>query len=273
MKRAVRAAAFPLVLAVMLAAGSCAGRGGPRVERGEVEVQVANVGFDQDSGAHYVVLEEQAGKRSLPIQVGEDEARAILFELHGIKPERPLTYELLREVIEKTGNQVDRVVIAEVHDQVYYAKIVLDRGRYRIDSRPSDAIALAMGANAPIYVADKLFQTTSGPVARVPAASAMTISGLGLTVQQLTPELARYFSVDPASGVLIADLEPQAVREGLERGDILLEVASKPVRTPQQFGQAVAQLKKGSEVVLTVRRGTTVTSITLKPIVAPGNNP
>jgi uncharacterized protein len=235
-----------------------------QTERGQVRVQVANIGLDQETGAHYVVLEDRPGKRALPIMIGEDEARAIMLELRRITPERPLTYELLRNVIQQTGNHVDRVVIGEVRDQVYYAKIYLDRGRYRIDSRPSDAISLAVGADAPIYVADKLFSVPQ----LSPEISALinTANGLGVTVQELTPALAQYFGVGANSGVVVADLRPTAAESGIERGDIITEIGGQRVRTPDEFSHnaSVASAGGNSKVTLTVRRGDTKRAVTIE---------
>lgn len=245
-----------------LTATSCARGGRAGVGRDEVRVQVANVGPDQSSGAYYVLLADEAGKRTLPILVGENEALAISLQLKGVKTARPLTYQLLRNVIEQTGNRVDRVVINDVRDQVYYAKIYLNQGKYSIDSRPSDAIALAMGANAPIYVADKLFEVSNLPGGGVTAAG--TASGLGVTVQELSPELALYFQVQPGSGLLVADVAEAAAKSGLARGDIVTEVESQPVRTLADFKQRITQVKQSS-VTLTVRRGNEMRAITIMP--------
>ena len=159
----LRKLTWPLLLAAIAAFPACHHRLGIRTN--QVRVEVVTVGFDHDSGTPFVLLEEKAGKRQLPISIGENEARAIMLELHGISPQRPLTSDLLRSVIEKTGNRVDRVVIDDMREQTYYADIYLSGGRYRIDSRPSDAIALALGMKAPIFVAVKLFESA-------PAASA-----------------------------------------------------------------------------------------------------
>ena len=117
-----RKAALPIrtvwILIAAMAAAACADHG-VQSDRSEIPVKVANVGFDQESGAHFVLLEDQAGKRTLPIMIGDDEARAIMFELRGIKPPRPLTYELLRNVIEQTGNRDDRIVNGQMRDEVY----------------------------------------------------------------------------------------------------------------------------------------------------------
>jgi len=216
-----------------------------------VRVKVANVGFDQESGTHFVLLADQAGIRTLPILIGDDEARAIMFELRGVKPPRPLTYELLRDVIEQTGNRVDRIVIGQVRDEVYYAKIYLDGGRYKVDSRPSDAIALALGAKAPIFVSDNLFAAGTPQ----PAPAVRTAKGFGMTVQELTPELADYFGVPARSGVLVAEVGVNAARAGLLRGDIITQVEGREARTPAEFEQGVAAAGDSSEVALTVRRG------------------
>ncbi len=126
-----------------------------------VEVEVMRVAFDPAAGSPVVILREKAGSRLLPIWIGEPEAQAILLKLHGIAPPRPLTSDLLKEALEVTGNRVDRVVINDLREQTFYAKIYLDHARYQLDSRPSDAIALALACKAPIYVVPKLFSLGS----------------------------------------------------------------------------------------------------------------
>src|SRR6202167_4666783 len=153
-----------LLLAAVVAACSC-GRSSnnsstaAKVSPDEVRVQVARVGFDDDTGSNYVLLLDETRKRVLPIMIGESEATAILLSLHGIKPERPFTHDLIRSIIGQTGNRVDRIVIEDMREEIYYATIYMDGGRYSIDSRPSDAIALAMNMNVPMYVNDKLFES------------------------------------------------------------------------------------------------------------------
>lgn len=230
-----------------------------------VEVKVVNVGFDEDDGTHYVMLREKSGTRTLPILIGDDEARAIMLELRGVKPERPLTYELLRRVIEQTGNRVDRVVIDDMHDQVYYAKIYLDHGRYVIDSRPSDAIALALGASSPIFVAQNLLQSAVQPLLGA-APPIKTGYAFGVTVQELTPALAEYFGVDPQSGVVVADLGPSAGKAGLQRGDIITNVEGHEIRSPEEFTAIAKQTGANSaSVTLTVQRGQKTQQFTFAP--------
>jgi bifunctional DNase/RNase len=232
----------------------------------QVRVDVTDVAYDHSTGTHYLVLEEKSGRRVLPIAIGDEEARAIMFELRGIKPPRPLTYQLLLNLIDQTGSRVERVVIGDVQDEIYYAKVYLDRGRYSLDSRPSDAIAVAIGANAPIFVADKLLQTAT---AEAKAPPIDTVEGLGMTIQQLTPDLAQYFRVRADSGVLVADIAGNAKRAGVQRGDIVTQIEGKPVTTLDDFSHAAETALAGSDskVALTImrRNSTRLVTLTLRP--------
>ncbi len=265
---AARRICLPFLL-IVVAACACARSGATSSASdsgvGEVRVEVTGVGIDQDSGAHYVLLQDRDGDRGVPILIGDNEAEAITLQMHGLRPPRPLTQDLLRNVIEQTGNHVDRVVITEMRNEVYLAKIVLDGGRHKVDSRPSDAVALALGTHAPIYVNEKLLTASSqlGSVAR--SAVPETQRGLGIAVQELTPTLARYFEVPPKSAVLVDEVGPSATQAGMKRGDLLTSIDGRPVAGVADFDREVATLKNGQPVVLEVRRGTTEQSITLKP--------
>jgi bifunctional DNase/RNase len=102
-----------------------------------------------------VLLREADGERYLPIWIGAVEATAIAFAQQGVVPPRPLTHDLLKNVLESTGNALTEVRITEMTDGVFYAQLVLDSG-VEIDSRPSDSIALAMRTGARIVCSDVL---------------------------------------------------------------------------------------------------------------------
>ncbi|MGH7913850.1 MAG: bifunctional nuclease domain-containing protein, partial [Candidatus Binataceae bacterium] len=258
-------AAAALAAMLVLFSG-CARHGGNNdLSRDQVRVEVANVGFDNDSGAHYVLLEDLSRTRVLQILIGDEEARTIMLEMHGIKPDRPLTHDLLRDLIEQTGNHVDRVVITSVHNQIYYADIYLDRARLRLDSRPSDAIALAMGTGAPIFVADGLFQSTSALQHEAPASKNLpaTITAQDIVVQNLSPSLARYFTVPPLSGVLVADVSGLAARAGLMCGDIVTAVDKHPVHNTSDFVMALVGFRD-PYVSFSVMRGRQKRMITIE---------
>lgn len=115
------------------------------------------------SGSYALLLKEIDGNRRLPIIIGHFEAQAIATELEGLKPPRPLTHDLAKSIIDNLGATIVEVVITELRDNTFFAKIVLDISGLtnEIDSRPSDAIALAVRADAPIYISEIVMQEAS----------------------------------------------------------------------------------------------------------------
>jgi len=114
-------------------------------------------------GAFALLLKEVDGNRRLPIMIGHFEAQAIGLELEGSKPPRPLTHDLLKIVIDELGGSVTEIIINELYNNTFYAKIIIELATLtnEIDARPSDAIALALRADAPIYVADTVMDSAS----------------------------------------------------------------------------------------------------------------
>jgi len=111
-------------------------------------------------GAYAILLKEINGVRRLPIIIGAFEAQAIALEIEGIKPPRPLTHDLIKQVIDNLGATVMEIIVDELRENTFYAKIILEVSALtnEIDSRPSDAIALAVRTQAPIYVAESVMQ-------------------------------------------------------------------------------------------------------------------
>jgi bifunctional DNase/RNase len=107
-------------------------------------------------GAYAILLKEIDGKKRLPIIIGAFEAQAIALEIEGIKPPRPLTHDLLKQLTDSLGATVLEIIIDELKDNTFYAKIILEVSGFsqELDARPSDAIALAVRTQAPIYVAE-----------------------------------------------------------------------------------------------------------------------
>ena len=231
-----------MVLAAVLTACSCArhpesqSSSGAAAEVGpdEVAVKVTAVGFDDMTQAHYVMLTSADRAHQLPILIGDGEADAILRALHGIKAERPMTLDLMKSIIETNGNQVDCVSIFDIRDEVYYATIYMNGGKTKIDSRPSDAIALAANTGAPIFVASKLFEEKPPPGLGAKY-EPRTVTAMGITVEELTPALAEYFHA--SRGVLVADVDQGAARNGVERGDIIMQIGTHPVAGPSEFAK------------------------------------
>ncbi len=114
-------------------------------------------------GAYAILLKEIEGARRLPIIIGAFEAQAIALEMEGIKPPRPLTHDLLKTLVDNLGANVVEIIVNELKENTFYAKIVLEASGLtnEIDARPSDAIALAVRTYAPIYVNETVMSTAA----------------------------------------------------------------------------------------------------------------
>ncbi|HLG64516.1 MAG TPA: bifunctional nuclease family protein [Ktedonosporobacter sp.] len=125
-----------------------------------VEMTVESVRINLATQQRVVILKATKQERYLLIWIAQAEAYAIAVELQGTTSPRPLTHDLLKNVISELGAKIVSIVISDLIDEVYYARIVLDvAGRYiEVDSRPSDAIALAVRAKIPIYVEDAVLE-------------------------------------------------------------------------------------------------------------------
>jgi len=124
-----------------------------------LKATVENLGVDPNTGGVVVLLRAENGKL-LPIWIGALEGQNIAIALSGEKPPRPLTPDLLLSVLEVLGGKLERVEITELKDNTFYARLIINaRGmEYEIDARPSDAIALALRAGAPILVDEGLLE-------------------------------------------------------------------------------------------------------------------
>jgi uncharacterized protein len=119
------------------------------------EVEVVGVRVEVPSNQPIVLLREASGERYLPIWIGAVEATAIAFAQQGVVPPRPLTHDLLKDVLEATGNDLTEVRITEVNDGIFYAILVLDSG-VEVSARPSDSIALALRTGSRIVCAEEI---------------------------------------------------------------------------------------------------------------------
>ncbi|MGI6557460.1 MAG: bifunctional nuclease family protein [Limnochordia bacterium] len=123
-----------------------------------VRMKVKVVGIDQHTMMPVVVITDAEERGFIPILIGPAEANAITIQMEGIKPPRPITHDLLKNILDGFGAKVSRVVITELKDETYYARIYLKtaKGEIDIDARPSDAIALALRTDAPIFISEEV---------------------------------------------------------------------------------------------------------------------
>jgi bifunctional DNase/RNase len=129
----------------------------------QIEVKIRGLMMDPNSGTPIIILKDVNSETLLPIWVGAYEANAIALEIEKIAPQRPLTHDLLRNLIVEMGAEVTRIVITELKDNTFYASIemVKNSGEHvAIDSRPSDAIALALRVDSPIYVNEEVIRAS-----------------------------------------------------------------------------------------------------------------
>src|SRR5437868_8162561 len=147
------------------------------------EMVIYGVSFDLVGKQPIVLLKTADGNRFLPIWIGHPEAAAILMKLQGASTPRPMTHDLVTEMLSQLDAQVVRITVTELKENTFYATITVqqDGTEIEIDSRPSDAIALAVRAEAPIFAADRVIEE-----------SAIEFEGEDVDQDQLEAEVAKF---------------------------------------------------------------------------------
>jgi len=130
----------------------------------KVQVEILGLSASPSAGGAYaLLLKEIYGVRRLPIIIGQFEAQSIALEMEGIKPPRPLTHDLLKNIIDNLGGTISEIIIDELKENTFYAKIKLEISSMtnEVDSRPSDAIALAVRTGSPLFVSEDVMKIAS----------------------------------------------------------------------------------------------------------------
>jgi bifunctional DNase/RNase len=133
----------------------------------EIEVKIRGLMMDPSSGTPIIILKDVNSDTMLPIWVGAYEANAIALEIEKIAPQRPMTHDLLRNLIVQMGASVERVVVTDLRDNTFFAVIEMRNGEgdpVMLDARPSDAIALALRADCPIFVDEEVIRASRNTV-------------------------------------------------------------------------------------------------------------
>ncbi|MBX5474030.1 MAG: bifunctional nuclease family protein [Thermoleophilia bacterium] len=149
------------------------------------EMLIYGVSFDLVGKQPIVLLKTAEGNKFLPIWIGHPEAAAILMKLQSQVAPRPMTHDLMSDLLEQLGAQVVRITVTELRENTFYAQITVaqDGHEIEVDSRPSDAIALAIRAEAPIYAADQVIEE-----------SAIEFEGEEVSEEQLEAEVSKFRS-------------------------------------------------------------------------------
>jgi len=133
-----------------------------------IEMRVAGIALDAVTRSPIVLLKDASERRALPIYIGQDQAKAIISALERQTPPRPLTHDLIVNVLESWNMKLERVIIHSLQDNTFYALLIVRQGEVKkeIDARPSDAIAVAIRTNSPIWVMEEVIADASVPVDR-----------------------------------------------------------------------------------------------------------
>ena len=243
---------FSLIMTFWLLAASCCAAqttGKPSTQPAPADKEIIRVNIhqlviDPASRQPVVALADLQEMRALFIWIGIPEARAIYSELEGVKHQRPLTHDLLEQIIQKTGGGIHRIVVTHTQENIYFATVVLQRENelIEIDARPSDAIVMALKFDAPVFVSRDLFEKMSLPL----ESRADTDESYGLSLQELTPDLATYLSIESEKGVMVSGVRKgsQAEVDGLMAGDILVEIEGRTVEDAAFFFETLKTSKE-----------------------------
>jgi bifunctional DNase/RNase len=226
-----------------------------------IQVNVYRLAVDPVNQQPVVTLVDTDEKRAFLIWIGLAEARAIHSELQGMAHFRPLTHDLLAGIIDKLDGKIQRVVITHITDNVFYATLVIkkDGSLIEMDARPSDSIVMALKFNAPIYITRSLFEKMAIAMETPPEMG----EGYGLSTQEITPELAKYLSLESNRGVMVSAVRPgsRAEKDGIQPGDIFVEINGRPITDLKAVTDLIEKGKDPLEAK--IARGKQILKITL----------
>jgi bifunctional DNase/RNase len=228
-----------------------------------MKVKFHNLTVDPQSNQPVVLLADPDEERALIIWIGFFEARAMHSEIKGDAPFRPLTHDLLKQVIQKSNGTLHHIVITQLKENIFYANIVIKQGNdfVEIDARPSDSIVMALKFKAPMYVSKDLFDKMAVSIKEQTEIE----DEYGLTLQDMTPSLAKYLSYGSEQGVLVSNIQKgsRAEKDGIQVGDIFVEIDGNPIIDVLSLKNTLAKSK--SSVKAKIFRKSQYISITIRP--------
>lgn len=253
-----------IVAWVALLLGSCSSS-----ESELLPVEVKGVVMDPETQAPVLFLVDPDTERGLPVWIGLSEARAISLGLQDVTPPRPLTHDLMKRMLDLLNARVERVVISDLKENTYYATLNLRAGRktWEVDSRPSDAVAIALKFDAPLFLSRALVEKGVLVDLRSPSAESPLERMYGFVVQDLSPEVARYFEFGKEKGVIVTEVTPGGPAEeaGLRKGDIVVRLGRRSVEGRQDLQNALGEEDKSESIDIEIYRKGKTLSLKIRP--------
>lgn len=252
-----RRAAAGLIIAGAMAA-LVAGASCRREAPGPLEVELRGIGLDPQTDSPVMFLQDKASSRGIPVWIGPNEASVIRMELEHITPPRPLTHDLLKSILDELDVTVERIVLEDLRDTTYYATLVIKAGgrRLAIDSRPSDAVALALKCKAPLFISKQLVEKGLLIDLDAPEPPGKIERIYGLSVQDISASLARYFDLPDDKGAIVTDIERGGPAEaaGIRKGDVIRTIEGKAVQSVEDLIDSLSQETAPESIVVGVFR-------------------
>ncbi|MFP3940588.1 MAG: bifunctional nuclease domain-containing protein [Thermoanaerobaculia bacterium] len=242
---------------------------GDAEEDGPQPAEIATVGWDGLTRSPVVLVRELGTGRVVPIWVGVAEARAIASALHGVEFPRPMSHDLMRDLVAGLGGAVESLHIHDIRDGTYYGELTvrLD-GREEpvlVDTRPSDGMALALRTGAEIFLSRTVLDQTPDIDFLAPEPGEQVVNALGLTLVVPTEAHRREHELPDRPGLLVTRAAGPAAEEGLERGDLVLEVNGVEPETPMDFLDVLREAPPVAPVAVTYWRDGEERSVKLLP--------
>ncbi len=223
-----------------------------------LEVDVEGLVVDPATNSPVVILVGKEVKKALPIFIGTGEAGAIARGMNDIETARPMTHDLIKGILDGLETRVERVVITDLRDNIFFAQIVLSGPKEEkiIDSRPSDAIALAIRMGSPIFVSADVMERSASADLTGWVVEEGLIKNFGFRIQNVSSELLEAMGTETEDGVLVSHVEGDSPAEkgGLLRGDIILSLQGKDVSDVEQFDAVMVGVPTDQGIELLVDR-------------------
>lgn len=228
--------------------------------------ELSTIGWDQLSGSPVVLLRELDSGQVLPIWIGMAEARAISFELHGVELSRPMTHDLLTNLLATLGAVLEEVVVSDLREGTYYGLLKLrvngEADPRWVDTRPSDGLALALRTDAKIRVARKLIEELPDYQFMAPESPDQVVRALGLTVVAPSPDLREELSLPDRPGLVVIAASGEAKRQGLARGDLIVALDGRLPTEPLDLLESIEE-SAAQALSVTYLRGGEETTVEL----------